>query len=97
MPRAMLRLKKTFLFFLTLNLVLCSTKGFTQPLNQTGANDRFFCLTRTEKEQIATCFEQNMECHKQIEKVMDHADVDSWVYALFTGALGIAIGIAASK
>lgn len=59
--------------------------------------NNFSCLSRDQKESIAACFEQNAECHKFIEKAVDHNERNLWEIALLTAVLGFVGGMAAAR
>lgn len=73
--------------------MLYSRNAFTQEIEISN----FSCLSRGQKEQIAVCFEQNAECHKYIDRAVDHNERNLWEYVLLSALLGFVGGMAVSR
>lgn len=86
----MLKLHYGLKIFLTVSLILCSKSVCADELN-------FHCLSRDQREVIATCFLENEACHRQIAAMPDSYKESDWQMYWLAVAYGIVGGFVISQ
>lgn len=79
-------------------LAICLTLSSMLFLDRTSGQEipkpAFYgCLSRSEKEMVAVCFEENSECHETLHQIQSESDKNDLTYFAEALVIGILAGM----